>query len=394
MAGAVAGGGALLSASLKVLLNRMDSPEVRTFLRGQKLSATLRRELKMKLLAVKAVLNDAEAKQITNSDVKDWMDELKDAVYDAEDLVDDITTEALRCKMESDSQSQVRNIIFGEGIESRVEEITDTLEYLAQKKDVLGLKEGVGENLSKRWPTTSLVDESGVYGRDADKEKIVESLLFHNASGNKIGVIALVGMGGIGKTTLTQLVYNDRRVVEYFDLKAWVCVSDEFDLVRITKTILMAFDSGTSGQSPDDDDLNLLQLKLKESHSREKFLLVLDDVWNEEDYSNKDLLQTPFNVCLNGSKIIVTTRSDKVALVMCSVHIHHLGQLSFEYCWWLFAKHAFENGDFSLHLDLEEIGKEIVKKCKGLPLVAKTLRGALYSELQVKEGENPLNGET
>ncbi|KAL6329436.1 hypothetical protein AAG906_020869 [Vitis piasezkii] len=349
MAGAVAGGGALLSASLKVLLNRMDSPEVRTFLRGQKLSATLRRELKMKLLAVKAVLNDAEAKQITNSDVKDWMDELKDAVYDAEDLVDDITTEALRCKMESDSQSQ-----------SRVEEITDTLEYLAQKKDVLGLKEGVGENLSKRWPTTSLVDESGVYGRDADKEKIVESLLFHNASGNKIGVIALVGMGGIGKTTLTQLVYNDRRVVEYFDLKAWVCVSDEFDLVRITKTILKAFDSGTSGKSSDDDDLNLLQLKLKERLSRKKFLLVLDDVWNE-DYNIWDLLRAPFSVGLNGSKIIVSTRIEKVAAVMHSAPIHHLGLLSFEDCWSLFAKHAFENGDSSSHPKLEEIGKEIVK---------------------------------
>ena len=88
----------------------------------------------MKLLEVQAVLNDAEAKQITNLAVKDWVDELKDSVYDAEDLVNDITTEALRRKMESDSQTQVRNIIFGEGIESRVEEITDTLEYLAEKK--------------------------------------------------------------------------------------------------------------------------------------------------------------------------------------------------------------------------------------------------------------------
>ncbi|WKA00250.1 hypothetical protein VitviT2T_018629 [Vitis vinifera] len=89
-------------------------------------------------------------------------------------------------------------------------------------------------------------------------------------------------MGGIGKTTVTQLVYNDRRVEECFDLKAWVCVSDEFDLVKIMKTILKAINSGTSN----DNDLNLLQLKLKESHSREKFLLILDDVWNE-DYINR-----------------------------------------------------------------------------------------------------------
>ncbi|XP_010657762.1 putative disease resistance RPP13-like protein 1 isoform X2 [Vitis vinifera] len=389
MAGAVAGGGALLSASLQVIFDRMASRDVLTFLRGQKLSATLLRKLQMKLLEVQAVLNDAEAKQITNLAVKDWVDELKDAVYDAEDLVDDITTEALRRKMESDSQTQVRNIIFGEGIESRVEEITDTLEYLSQKKDVLGLKKGVGENLSKRWPTTSLVDESGVYGRDVNREEIVKFLLSHNTSGNKISVIALVGMGGIGKTTLAKLVYNDRRVVEFFDLKAWVCVSNEFDLVRITKTILKAIDSGTR----DDNDLNLLQHKLEERLTRKKFLLVLDDVWNE-DYNDWDSLQTPFNVGLYGSKIIVTTRINKVAAVMHSVHTHHLAKLSSEDCWSLFAKHAFENGNSSPHPKLEEVGKEIVKKCDGLPLAAKTLGGALYSEGRVKEWENVLNSET
>ncbi|RVW81031.1 putative disease resistance RPP13-like protein 1 [Vitis vinifera] len=302
MAGSVAGGGALLSASLQVLFDRMASRDVLTFLRRQKLSETLLRKLQMKLLEVQAVLNDAEAKQITNSAVKDWVDELKDAVYDAEDLVDDITTEALRRTMEYDSQTQVRNIIFGEGIESRVEEITDTLEYLAQKKDVLG---------------------------DGDKEEIVKFLLSHNASGNKISCDRPGGYGGIGKTTLAQVVYNDRKVVECFALKAW------------------------------------------ERLSGKKFFLVLDDVWNE-NYNNWDRLQTPFTVGLPGSKIIVTTRSDKVASVMRSVRIHHLGQLSFDDCWSLFAKHAFENGDSSLHPELQEIGKEIVKKCEGLPLAAKT----------------------
>ena len=88
-----------------------------------------------------------------------WMtNELKDAVYDAEDLLDDIAIEALRCKMESDSQIQVRNINFGKGIESRVDKITDTLERVAQETDVLRLKEGVGEIFSNRWPTTCLVD--------------------------------------------------------------------------------------------------------------------------------------------------------------------------------------------------------------------------------------------
>ena len=116
MAGAVAGGGggALLSASLQALFDRMASRDVLTFLQGQKLSDTLLilKKLKMKFLAVRGVLNDAEAKQITDSDVRDWVDELKDVVYDAEDLLDDIATEALRCKIESDSHTQVRNICW------------------------------------------------------------------------------------------------------------------------------------------------------------------------------------------------------------------------------------------------------------------------------------------
>ena len=390
-------GGAFLSASLQVLFDRLASPEVLTFLQGKKRSDKLLWKLKIKLLAVQAVLDDAEEKQITNPHVKEWVDELKHVVYDAEDLLDEIATEALRRKMESDSQNiatQVRSIIlsrpnpFSQGINSRVEGITDKLELLAQEKDVLGLKEGV-QKLSRRWPATSLVDESGVYGRVDSKEKIVEFLLSDNPGGNKIGVIALVGMGGIGKTTLAQLVYNDSRVGECFDLKAWVCVSDEFDLVRITKAIVKSIDSGTS----DDGDLNQLQVKLKERLSRKKFLLVLDDVWNE-NYSDWDKLQPPFTVGLDGSKIIVTTRSVKVASVMRSVHTHHLEQLSFEDCWSLFARHAFENGDSSPHPKLEKIGKEIMKKCKGLPLAAKTLGGALYSEFRVEEWEHLLNNET
>ncbi|RVW24512.1 putative disease resistance RPP13-like protein 1 [Vitis vinifera] len=320
MAGAIVGGGALLSASIEVLLHRMASREVLTFLRRQRLSATLLRKLRIKLLAVQVVLDDAEAKQFTKSAVKDWLDDLKDAVYDAEDLLDDITTEALRCKWS----------LMLKPAQLRVEEITDKLEYLAQEKDVLGLKEGVGEKLSQRWPATSLVDESGeVYGREGNIQEIVEYLLSHNASGNKISVIALVGLA----------------VLERPHLLSW-----------ITKTILKEIDSGASEKYSDDSDLNLLQLKVKER--------------------------------------LITTRSDKVAWVMRSVHIHHLGQLSFEDCWSLFAKHAFENGDSSLRPELEEIGKGIVKKCKGLPLATKTLGGALYSELRVKEWEFVLNSET
>ncbi|RVW43532.1 putative disease resistance RPP13-like protein 1, partial [Vitis vinifera] len=208
-------GGAFLSASLQVLFDRLASREVVNFVRGQRFTPELLKKMEITLLTVYTVLNDAEVKQIANPQVTKWVEELKHVVYEAEDLLDEIATEALRCKMESDSQTSA-----------------------TQQKDVLGLKEGVGEKRSQRWPSASLVDESGVYGRGGSKEEIIEFLLCDNQRGNEACVISIVGMGGLGKTTLSQLVYNDERVDTHFDLKSWVCVSDEFDLLKIMKAIL------------------------------------------------------------------------------------------------------------------------------------------------------------
>ncbi|RVX04511.1 putative disease resistance RPP13-like protein 1 [Vitis vinifera] len=378
MAGALVGG-AFLSASLHVLFDRLASREVVSFIRGQKLSDALLKKLERKLLVVHAVLNDAE------------------------DILDEITTEALRHKVEAaesqTSTSQVGNIMdmstwvlapfYGQGIESRVEEIIDRLEDMARDRDVLGLKEGVGEKLAQRWPSTSLVDESLVYGRAQIKEEMVQLLLCDNArSTDAMGVISIVGMGGTGKTTLAQLLYNDQRVKEHFDLKAWVCVSEEFDPIRVTKTILEAINSSTSNTT----DLNLLQVQLKERINMKKFLLVLDDVWNE-DSCDWDTLRTPLIVGAKGSKIIVTTRSTKVASAMRAVHTHCLGGLSSEDGWSLFKKLAFENGDSSGHPQLEAIGEKIVHKCQGLPLAIKAMGSLLHSKVEAREWDDVLNSE-
>ena len=111
-----------------------------------------------------------------------------------------------------------------------------------------------------------MVEESGVYGRDGVKEAIIELLPENDGSGNNVNVIPIVGMGGVGKTTLVQLVYNKKLVLE--DVRAWVCVSQEFDVLRITKTTLDAVTSS----SGDTDDLDLLQVRLNKSLVGRKFL--------------------------------------------------------------------------------------------------------------------------
>ncbi|XP_057497421.1 putative disease resistance RPP13-like protein 1 [Actinidia eriantha] len=196
-------------------------------------------------------------------------------------------------------------------------------------------------------------------------------------------------MGGLGKTTLAQLVYNDGRVVEHFEMKAWVCVSEEFDVVRVTKTILEAV---TSSHNPT-QDLNLLQVELKESLRGKKFLIVLDDVWNDS-LRDWEILKAPFMVGACGSKIIVTTRNHCVASIMQTVPVYRLRQVSDEDCWSLFSQIAFYNGDYRVHPELEKIGREIViKRCKGLPLAAKTLAGLLRSIRDVEKWDNILKSE-
>ncbi|KAM5552048.1 putative disease resistance protein [Rosa sericea] len=416
-------GGAFLSSFLNVLFDRMASRQFIDFFRREKCTSSteLFEELTSKLRSVNSVLDDAEEKQIRNPAVKKWLDELKDAIYAAGDLLDEVNTEALRLKLEGEAgrsntswwdfvnSSSVDE--FDKSLEPKIKDLLHKLELLAYKRQVLDLKEGVVVRPQVRLPATSLVEEHGVYGRDGDKEHIIQLLLSQDASGNKVGVIPIVGMGGIGKTTLAQLVYNEDRVKKTtlddtankttpddavkptpdlkFGIRAWVSVSEEFDVVKITKTI---HGSVITGQTCGVTDLNLLQVQLKEALAGQKFLIVLDDVWNE-NYALWDVLRGPFQSGAQGSKIIVTTRNQGVASMMGTRSAHQLSILSEHDCWKLFAKHAFENPNVGATPHLEVIGREIVRKCKGLPLAAKSLGGLLRSELNPKQWEMILNSD-
>ncbi|GAY65137.1 hypothetical protein CUMW_238930 [Citrus unshiu] len=348
-------GEAILTVTVEMLLAL---EVIQLFARQEQIEADLKKWEEL-LVIIKVVLDDAEEKQITKPLMKKWLGKLQNLAYDAEDMLDEFATEAFRRKLLLLEQAD------------RQPTATARLRY--------------GRVQERPLSTPSLVDEEEVYGREKDKEVIVGLLLGDDLnSGPGFSVIPITGMGGLGKTTLAQLVFNDAGVKKYFSFRACAYVSEDFDAVGVTKVILQA-----AAGSADVNDLNLLQLQLENQLKNKKFLLVLDDMWSE-NYDVWTNLCKPFKaVGLLGSKIIVTTRNEGVSS-MVTTPAHSLRNLLRDDCLCIFVQHSLGRTDFVAHQYLSEIGEKIVDRCNGSPLAAKTLGSLLRDKYDPKDWEDVL----
>ena len=333
---------------------------------------------------IKAVLLDAEKKEQTNQ-VKEWLKRLNDAIYDADDLLDGISTEALRREvmMGQNKKSNKVCIYFSKSnphayalkMAHEVKAMMGRLETIGRDRELFHFEERLEETQVKTRAreTHSFVCAETVIGRENDKKAIIGILLDSNVEEN-VSILPIVGIGGLGKTTLAQLVFSDEEFKKHFDQKFWVCVSDDFEVRVIVEKIMEC----AKNEKPKDLEMNALVKELKKEIDGKRYLLVLDDVWNDDRekwLSLKNLL----NSGGKGSRILVTTREEKVArIVQTRQQPYFLKGLNDFDAWILFKQMAFENGQEPKNPAIKSIGMEIIENCRGVPLPIRSIGRLLY----------------
>uniref|UniRef100_A0A6P4A5L0 putative disease resistance protein RGA3 isoform X1 n=1 Tax=Ziziphus jujuba TaxID=326968 RepID=A0A6P4A5L0_ZIZJJ len=340
-------------------------------------------QLEDTIKTIKSVLADAEKKQVQSEQIKTWLERLEDAVYEADNLVDEFSTEALRQQVMTGNimAKQVRTffstknqLAFRHKMVKKIRDLRKKLYKTAEDRHNFNLD----VDLPDTHVVTPTLREEDFVGRDDEKMKIIK-LLFEMKTEENIGIIPIVGVGGLGKTTLAEQVIKDSKVEDHFKPIMWVNVPKVFHVESVVKEII---NHGVKDEKKMYDEGKMYQLRndLEEKIKGKQYLLVLDDVWGIENREKWLELENLLRDGASGSRIIVTTRDQKIAHIINGPEglAYFLGNLDEEKSWSLFKKLAFMQGQEPNDRNLVDIGKELMNKCGGIPLVIRTIASMLY----------------
>ncbi|KAI5021361.1 hypothetical protein ZWY2020_055206 [Hordeum vulgare] len=333
--------------------------------------------LKRRLPIILDVITDAEEQATANREgAKAWLQELKRVAYEANEVFDEFKYEALRREARKNGHYKKlgfdvikifpthNRAVFRQRMGSKLCRILEDINVLIAEMHDFGLR------------LTFLVSKIASRSRHEDKNNIVDILL-GQASNADLTVVPIVGMGGMGKTTLAQIIYNEPEIQKHFQLQLWVCVSDTFDVNSIAKSIVEA--SPKKNYDTDKPSLDRLQKLV----SGKRYLLVLDDVSNREVQKWERL-----KVCLQhgglGSAVLTTTRDKQVAEIIGAGRTYNLNVLKDNFIKEIIVARAFSSKNEKPPKLLKLVG-QIVKRCRGSPLAATALGSVLRTKTSVEE---------
>ncbi|XP_021319175.1 putative disease resistance protein RGA3 [Sorghum bicolor] len=377
-----------------------------------------------KLKKIPFVLKTASSLPAKDPSMKSWLASIKGAAYQAEDVLDLFDYRFLEAKAEdmmanssdyvtvSPSSSTIsattnttaststsssstvkrsvrilKRLFFSDEDLNKLIAIVDKFDKIASEMQTfLELADPRDRKPGKalQWRrTTSILGATNFFGRGGEETKLKKLLEQTNDEYRQpYSVIAIVGVAGVGKTALLQRVYNHFRDIGHFDIMAWLYVSEKFGVKRLTKEMVhrVSWDGSISADLNSISNLDLVQRKLQKKLNGSKILVVLDDVWNEMSSKWETLLK-PLQFASMGSKVVLTTRSQKVAKINGATEIIHLDGLKRKDYLDHFQQCAFGNARPSDFPRLVEIGEQLAMKLAGSPLAAKTVGGELKLKL-------------
>uniref|UniRef100_A0A453MXA9 NB-ARC domain-containing protein n=1 Tax=Aegilops tauschii subsp. strangulata TaxID=200361 RepID=A0A453MXA9_AEGTS len=310
-------------------------------------------KMDIKLRDLKNFLTDVDKRNITDKSVQEMVAQLKRALYEAADILD-------LCKLKAIERGPstvdvgcfnpllfcMRNPFHAHDIGTRIKALNKRLNTIKERSAAfsfinLGSYEDHGckvhgfhsRNTSRE--TAGELNRLGIVGEniEEDTRELVEIMLTEKEGNTNIMVVAIVGVGGIGKTTLAQKIFNDKTIKAEFDKTIWLSINQDFDKVELLRTIITLAGGVHGGEKA----VAVLQPILTTTLTEKKLFLVLDDMWSHRAWG--DVLETPLaNTVAQGSRVLVTTRAESVAKGMKAVLHHHVKKLEEEDAWSLLKK--------------------------------------------------------